>query len=184
MGSVPDPRSSVPDAWGGVPAPGAGRGSRWSGRRLLVLALLGCWAAGLLIAGAWSAHHHEATVREQSSLEQGWRTLDEAVDTVVAAAGSGVSAEVAAADVTDGCRVTVARSGTAVNRTVLLTVPAGQEPALLDRLAERLPAEWRPLHYRGSSRLVADAGEFVSVTGEVAEPGQVEVTVRTGCRPG
>lgn len=160
----------------------AGAGAGRNRRRWLVIGLVTAWAVGLLVAGAWSAHDGPVSVREQSPLAQGQRTLDRAVDTVVAAAGP-VPAEVGDHEVTNGCRITMARRGTAVDRTVVLTVPAGQEPALLDRLAERLPADWEARHFRGSSRLRADAGHYVSVTAEVDDPGRVTVTLRTGCRP-
>jgi hypothetical protein len=161
---------------------GAARPAR-SRRRWVVAGLLVAWAVGLAIAAGWSAHHDPATVREQSTFAQGSATLDDAVDTVVAAAGPGVRAEVGAREITEGCRLTLARQGTEIDRTVVLAVPEGQEPALLDRLAERLPPEWDPRHFRGSSRLRADAGDFVAVVGEVDEPGRVAVTFRTGCRP-
>lgn len=153
---------------------------RW---RWVVAGLLVAWAVGLVVAAAWSAQHDPATVREQSTLAQGSQTLDDAVDTVVAASGPGTRAEVGERQLTEGCRVTLARRGTAIDRTVVLTVPEGQEPALLDRLAERLPPEWNARHFRGSTRLRADAGDFVAVVGEVDEPGRVAVTLRTGCRP-
>jgi hypothetical protein len=135
-------------------------------------------------AAIWSSQHDPATVREQSPLVEGRQALDRALDLVVATAGPDVAAELEPYQLTPGCRVTLARRGTELDRTVVLTVPAGQEPALLERLVESLPAEWGARYHLASNRFFADAGDFVAVRGGVAEPGQVELTAATGCRPG
>jgi hypothetical protein len=153
-------------------------------RRWVAAALLAAWGLALVVAGVWSAHYDPATVREQSDLTQGRQTLDRAVETVVSAAGPGVITEVLDYQVTTGCRVTLAREGAEVDRVIVLNTRAGHEPGLLDRLAERLPAEWQPRQYRAGSRLFADAGDFVSVVATVTGPGRLHVTVSTGCRPG
>jgi hypothetical protein len=153
---------------------------RW---RRWAVPLLVVWAVTLVVAGSWAAHHGTATVREQSPLRVGQQTLDDAVDAVTAAAGPGARAVVSDPEVTEGCRVTLARRGTAVERTVIFTVPEGREPAMVERLVDRLPDHWDVRYFRASSRLRADAGDFVVVTGEVAQPGQVRVTLGTGCRP-
>jgi hypothetical protein len=154
-----------------------------TGRRWLI-AVAVVWAAALLVGGVVSSRTDPATAREHSPLDQGRRTLDGAVTAVLAAAGSGVTAEVAGYELATGCRLTVSRDGATLERAVLLTVPAGQEPALLDRMAERLPAGWGARHFEASGRLIADAGDFVSVRAEPAGPGRVEVRMSTGCRPG
>jgi hypothetical protein len=164
--------------------PGSPAGRDLARPRWPVVALLVGWALVLVVAGVWSAHHGPATVRGQSGLEQGRQTLDRAVESVIAAAGPGVTSEVHDYQVREGCRLTLARGGTTVDRVVVFTVPAGYELRLLDRLAERLPAQWRSQYFRGAGRLVADAGDFVSVTAEFADPGQVRLLVSTGCRPG
>ena len=153
-------------------------------RRWLVAALLTAWALVLLAAGVWSAATDPATVREQSELAQGRRTLDRAVEAVVAAAGPGAAPEVGRHVVTTGCRLSLVRRGTAVERAVEFRVPAGQERALLDKLAERLPRGWEVRRSRGSAVLYADAGDFVRVDGEVTGEGRVRVTAGTGCRAG
>lgn len=158
-------------------------GVRMTGRRWWVAAAV-VWGLALVVAAAWSAHHDRATVRGQSSLEQGHQTVDEAVVTLQAAAGAYVGVDVRPYELTPGCQLTLAWRGTELDQVVALTVPAGQEPALLDKLVERLPAEWGARHDPNRSRLVADAGDFVAVRGEVTEPGQVHVTLSTGCRPG
>lgn len=153
-------------------------------KRWIAAALMSVWVVALVVAGVWSYRTDAPTVREQSELAQGRQALDRAVEAVASAAGSGVTVEVGDYQVTTGCRVTLARQGTAVEREVVLTVPEGGEAALLDRLAERLPQRWPSRHYRAGQRLSADAGEFVTVVGEVAAPGRVDVTAATGCRPG
>jgi hypothetical protein len=161
---------------------GAGSGrSRW---RRWAVPLVVMWAAVLVVAGGWAAHHGTATVREQSPLAAGQQTIDDAVDAVLAAAGPGARPLVGDPEITEGCRLTLARRGTSIDRTVLFTVPEGQEPAMVERLVDRLPEHWDVRYFRASSRLRADAGDFVVVTGEVAQPGQVRVTLGTGCRPG
>lgn len=153
-------------------------------RRWVAAALLAVWALALIAAGVWSSQHDPATVREQSGLQQGRLTLDRAVETVVDAAGPANVAEVYDYDVTTGCQITLAREGAAVDQVVVLTAPEGEESEVLDRLADRLPEEWQPRQFRAGSRLFADAGDFVSIVGTVAEPGVLHVTVSTGCRPG
>jgi hypothetical protein len=157
---------------------------RMAGGRRWGIAVVTVWALLLLVAAVWSAHHDQATVRAQSDLTAGRQTLDEAVAAVLAAAGTGVGVDVQPYEVATGCRVTLARSGTEIDQTVLLTVPAGQEGELLDRLVDRLPAGWQAQHFPRSNRFFADAGNFVAVRAEVGEPGQVRLTASTGCRPG
>jgi hypothetical protein len=154
-------------------------------RRWWAAGLVGGWAVALLVAAIWSAHQGPATVRPQSGLAEGWQALDRAVAEVVEAAGPGVTVDLQPYERRPGCRVTLARRGTELDRTVLLTVPAGQEAALLDRLVTRLPAEWDARYHAGRNRFFADAGDFVAIRGGVADrPGQVTLTAATGCRPG
>jgi hypothetical protein len=161
-----------------------GPGTGKAGRRWVAAALLAVWALALVVAGVWSAQHDPATVREQSDLVQGRQTLDRAVETVIEAVGPAAVAEVYDYDVTTGCQITLAREGAEVDQVIVLTAPEGRESEVLDRLADRLPEEWHPRQFRAGSRLFADAGDFVSVVGTVAEPGRLHVTVSTGCRPG
>jgi hypothetical protein len=155
-------------------------------KRWWVAGLVGGWAVALLVAAIWSVHHDPATVREQSDLAEGRRALDRAVAEVVDTAGPAVTAEVGPLRTSPGCQVTLARSGTELDQTVRLNVPAGQDPAaLLDRLVEELPAAWGASYRPGANRFFADAGDFVAVRGGVAEDGsRVELTAETGCRPG
>jgi hypothetical protein len=148
------------------------------------IGLVAVWAVALVAAATWSAHHDPATVRTQSDLASGRQRLDEAVATVAEAVGPGVAVEIRPYEVVSGCRVTLARRGTEVGRTVALTVPVGEEVAVLRRLAAELPEHWVARYHEHSNRFFADAGEFVALRGQVVEPGKVELTADTGCRPG
>jgi hypothetical protein len=153
-------------------------------RRWWVTGLVAVWALVLVAAAVWSAHHDSATVRGQSGLTEGRITLDRAVATVAEAAGPQVAVDIEPYQLTPDCRLTLARAGTEVDQTVVLTVPEGQEAALLEGLVERLPEQWHARYNPNRNRFFADAGDFVAVRGEVAGPGLVQLTVSTGCRPG
>lgn len=153
-------------------------------KRWWIGGLLALWAGGLLVAAVWSAHHDPATVREQSGLSAGRDRLDQALALVVETAGPRVTAELGPYQVTSGCQITLSRDGSELDQTVLLTVPAGQEHALLDRLVSGLPEDWGARYHLGSNRFFADAGDFVAIRGGTADSGHVELTASTGCRPG
>lgn len=155
---------------------------RWTRRRWWITGLVAAWVLALLVAAAWSAHRDPATVREQSDLASGRRTLDQAVARIVAVAGPQVAAEVQPG-LTSDCQITLSRRGSELEQTVVFIVPAGEESGLLDRLAGGLPGEWGARYHSGTDRLRADAGDFVAIRGEVAEPGRVRLTADTGCRP-
>jgi hypothetical protein len=153
------------------------------GKRWWIGGLVAAWALALLAVATWSVHNDPATVRGQTDLDSGRETLDRAVATMVRVAGPEVAAEIQPYEQTPDCRISMSRRGTEVDQTVVLTVPAGEEPRLLNRLAAELPAEWGALYSADSNRFRADAGNFVAIRGEVVEPGQVRLTAGTGCRP-
>jgi hypothetical protein len=154
-----------------------------TGRRWWAVGLA-VWALSLLVAAVWSAQNDPATVREQSDLATGRHTLDRAVSTMVTVAGPAVAADVRPYELADGCQLTLSRSGTELDQTVVFTVPAGQEEAVLDRLVTGLPEAWGARYNPNINRFFADAGDFVAIRGEVGEPGEVRLTAATGCRPG
>ncbi|MFE9200885.1 hypothetical protein [Micromonospora sp. NPDC007230] len=159
------------------PAPGRRR-LRW-----LVAAAV-AWA--VLLAGLtwWSVRHDPPTVKEQRSLGQAIPVVAGAVGRLVAAV-DGEAWELTPAQVRRGCRVTPLADGTALTRGLDVLVATGGERALLERVAQRLPADWRAgVHVEsGRPRLRADAGEFVAVDGRVVADGRVRLSAATGCRP-
>ena len=167
-----------------MPEPRTGRDGVAAGRRRrwLAIGLVGGWALIVLALAVWASASGPATVRAQSDLATGRQALDRAVETLRERAGTPV--EVGQYEVTTGCRLSVARRGTEVERVVTVRVPAGTEPAALAGLAERVPAEWSAQYFTRSGRLRADAGDFVTVVGEATGPGELRLTVSTGCRPG
>ncbi|MFF5215272.1 hypothetical protein [Micromonospora sp. NPDC000442] len=159
--------------------PAAGpRWPRW------LIAVTAVWA--LLLAGlTWiSSDGDPPTVREQRTLTQAGPVVDGAIGEIVAAAGGGVPALVPP-EVDRGCRISPFADGATLTRAVDLAAPAGEEQALLQQVADRLPARWRAgvrLTPDGP-RLRGDAGEFVTVTGRPATDGRIRFIVDTGCRP-
>ncbi|WP_368050937.1 hypothetical protein [Micromonospora sp. C28SCA-DRY-2] len=142
------------------------------------------WAV-LLAALTWvSVRDDPPTVREQRSLDQAGPVVDRAVGELVAAAGDAVLA-LTPARVERGCRVTPFADGATLARGVDVVVPAGEERALLERVADRLPAGWGAgvRATPDGPRLRADAGEFVTVEGRAGTDGRVRLTADTGCRP-
>lgn len=153
-----------------------------TGRRWLIVTAVG-WGLVLVLAAAWSAQRDPATVRGQSPLGLARQTIADGIRAVEQAAGPETAVETQPAPTVVDCRLTLARSGRELEQLVVFAVPAGAEPALLERLARHLPADWDARYFPISGRLVADAGEFVAVRGEAAGPGRVEVAFQTGCRP-
>jgi len=155
-----------------------------SRRRWVWPVVLTTWAVALVVAAYLSARTAPPTVREQRTVAQAQRVVDQAVAEVLLASGgaaAGAVPEILAYDLRTGCRLTSARDGQELNRVVMFTTPAGAEVSTLDRLADGLPAAYQARVRQGALR--ADAGEFVGLRGGVIGPGQVQVTVATGCRP-
>lgn len=126
----------------------------------------------------------EPTVREQRDLTQAVPVVQRALGDLIVAAGPEVAVELRPFEVEKGCRISAIRDGAILRQAVVFRV--GDAPALLDRIAKELPAGYRAAVRRasgGGHALRADAGEFVSVRGAVAEPGVVTLTASTGCRP-
>ena len=153
---------------------------RWTGRRLWWAGLVAAWAVGLLVAGIWSVHHDPPTVRAQSDLSSGARTVEAAAATLRELVAPVVStAPTELTEITD-CRLALGRTGQKLTQRLTFQVPDGQEQALLERLAEQLPEQWQARHYPSSQRFYADAGNFVTVRGEVSgsRAGQADVEHR------
>ncbi|MFG2055531.1 hypothetical protein ACGFI9_16055 [Micromonospora sp. NPDC048930] len=142
------------------------------------------WA--VLLAGLtwWSVRHDPPTVKEQRTLGEAASVVDRAIGRLVAALADDAW-ELTPARVERGCRVTPLADGASLTRGLDVAVAAGGERALLDRVAQRLPADWRAgvATEVGRPRLRADAGEFVAIDGRVVADGLVRFSAATGCRP-
>ncbi|MEV1146666.1 hypothetical protein, partial [Micromonospora sp. NPDC049799] len=152
-------------------------------RRLVVASVV--WAV-LLAALTWySVRTDPPTVREQRSLSDAGPVVDRAIGELAGAIGGDSVLALTPPEVERGCRVTPLSDGGILLRRVTVVVPAGEERTLLERVSGRLPADWRAgvrVTAEGP-RLRADAGEFVTVEGEVEREGRVRFTADTGCRP-
>jgi hypothetical protein len=156
-------------------------------RRRVVLVVVAGWVAVLVGTGAWYAFHGRPTVREQTTIGQAQATVDRAVGLVVAGAGSTAVPAVTGYQTSGTCAITPARSGAKYQRVAWLYTQPGNEPALLRQVTAALPAGYHA-HFLPSAdgttgTLRADAGDYVAITGTVAQPGAVKVVADTGCRP-
>jgi hypothetical protein len=157
-----------------------------SRRRWLFAAVAG-WTALLLLVTYVSVRQDEPTVREQRDLAQATPVVNRALGELLAGAGSEVVAELTGPTVQPGCRITPMRDGATLDYTITLRTAEADTPALLDRLAQRLPDDYQTAVRHGADggaqTLRAEAGEFVGIRGGVTDPGVVRLTVATGCRP-
>jgi len=155
------------------------RRGRW------LLAIVVAWALALGVLSYVSVRTDPPTVRDQRSIGEARPLVDRAVGELAVAAGSDAVVLISGYEVTGGCRITPLRSGETLERDVTIYTGQIDGPALLDRIAERLPRSYVAgvRHGQQHDTLRADAGEFVSVRGGVTSPGIVILTVGTGCRP-
>ncbi|MEV4759101.1 hypothetical protein AB0J86_28945 [Micromonospora sp. NPDC049559] len=166
----------------GEPDPSPAR----SRQRWLIVAVAG-WAVLLLVLAYVSLRHDAPTVREQRDLAEAAPVVDRAVGALAAAAAADpdVVVELRPPRLARDCRVTPVRAGATLERDVVVRAAGADADALLRRIAERLPADYRA-GTRGAgeqTRLRADAGEFVGVEGRFTAPGTATLSVDTGCRP-
>ncbi|MGW0436623.1 hypothetical protein ACWDV4_29255 [Micromonospora sp. NPDC003197] len=163
---------------GGHPAPPPNRK-----RRTWLIAAVAAWAALLLVVTYLSVRWDEPTVREQRDIAQASKVVDRALGELVVAAGPDVAVELTAPRLVQGCRLSLIRDGATLERDVVFRTVEAQEQALLDRIAQGLPADYRARIRPSKGTLRADAGEFVGIKGGLTEPGTVKLTTGTGCRP-
>jgi hypothetical protein len=160
------------------PAPGRRR-LRW-----LVAATV-AWA--VLLAGLtwWSVRQDPPTVKEQRPLDQAGPVVDRALGRLTAAVGRDGVPALLPDRIERGCRVTPFEDGAELERGVEVVLAGDDVRGLLQRVADRLPADWRAgvSTFDGEPLLRADAGEFVAVEGRAGVPGRVLLTAATGCRP-
>jgi hypothetical protein len=143
------------------------------------------WALALGVLAYVSVSNDPPTVRDQRSIGEARPIVDRAVGELAVAAGSDGVLSISGYEVTGGCRITPVRPGQTLERDVTIYTGESDGPALLDRIADRLPRSYEAdvRHAKEQDTLRADAGEFVSVRGSVTAPGVVILTVGTGCRP-
>jgi hypothetical protein len=178
MGGVTAPQPVIPTAAHRPATPRRPR--RW----LVVLTV--AWLLVLAVAAFIAARRGDATIRDQTTVEQARPHVDEAVALLAEAAtadGLGVVA-VAPFELVGECRVSVFRGGERYRRGLTVVVAPGTESALLERVAARLPERYDIGVRTGAApRLVADAGYWVTLSGTVVSPGEVRFYADTGdCR--
>ena len=146
------------------------------------------WGVLLAVGIGWALVRGGPTAREQTTVAQALPVVDQAVVRIANAAtadGQAVAA-ISGFERVGECAVTVLRSGERYQRLVTVVVTPGTEAALIERVGARLPAEYQvKVTTVGTvTRMVADAGRWVRLTGSVGEKGQVRFVADTGaCRP-
>ena len=148
-----------------------------------MIVAVAAWSVLLLGLTYLSVDRDEPTVREQRDIAQAVPVVDRALGELVAAAGPDVVVELSRPRLAEGCRLSLVRDGATLERDVVLRTAESQERALLDRIAQRLPEDYRARVRPSKGTLRADAGEFVGIEGGLTEPGTVQLTATTGCRP-
>ncbi|WP_329104875.1 hypothetical protein OG792_31010 [Micromonospora sp. NBC_01699] len=171
-----------PPAASPEPGPGSPRP-----RRRWLLAGVAAWAVLLLVVAYVSIRRDTPTVREQRDIVAAMPVLHRALGQLLAGAGPEPVVEISGPTVERGCRITPVRDGADLVGTIILRTAEADAPVLLDRIAARLPTEYRPRVRHnptvGTHTLRADAGEFVAIYGDVTDPGVVELAAESGCRP-
>ncbi|MFE9954758.1 hypothetical protein [Micromonospora sp. NPDC005299] len=156
------------------------------GRRRLRWLVAATVAWTVLLAGLtwWSVRHDPPTVKEQRSLDQAGPVVDRALGRLTAAVGRDGVPALLPDRIERGCRVTPLDDGAELKRGVEVVLAGDDARELLQRIADRLPPDWRAgvSTFDGEPRLRADAGEFVAVEGRSGGPGRVLLTAATGCR--
>ncbi|WP_147457016.1 hypothetical protein [Micromonospora pisi] len=156
-------------------------------RRWLLVGVAG-WAVLLLLVAYVSVRTDAPTVPEQRDVVAAMPVVNRALGRLLSGAGPDAVAEIGGQKLEPGCRISPMRDGFNLVGTLTLRTAEADAPALLDRIAERLPAEYHArVRHRpesGTHTLRADGGEFVLISGGVTDPGVIELTAETGCRPG
>jgi hypothetical protein len=153
-----------------------------------VVGIAMAWGVLLAVGIGWALARGGPTAREQTTVAQALPVVDQAVVRIASAAtadGQAVAA-ISGFERVGECSVTVLRSGERYQREVTVVVTPGTEAALIERVGARLPAEYQvKVTTVGTvTRMVADAGRWVRLTGSVGEKGQVRFVADTGaCRP-
>ena len=141
--------------------------------------VVAAWAVLLLGLAIYSFRHDPPTVPGQTTVAQARATMDRVTGQLQAFPHPQIGGYAEQA-----CDITNAREGLALRREVTFTTDPGGEAALLRSIASGLPAAY---HARTSGSdetltLYADAGTYVTVRGRLSDPGEVIVTLASGCR--
>ncbi|WP_155375530.1 hypothetical protein [Catellatospora vulcania] len=150
-------------------------------RRNLWRALVAAWALLLVGLAVWSARNDPPSLRDQTTVASAKATIEEIVGqvTAVVPAGSTIQ-DKGYAEKT--CRLSAARDGVSVVRTLTVSGPVGNESATVEALAAALPdALTRPAD-GPKEGFYYDAGNYVAVHGKVTGEGTVAVDLSSGCR--
>jgi hypothetical protein len=144
------------------------------------------WGVILAAGAVWGIATGGPTSRDQTTVADALPVVDRATAEIVSAVdadGQGV-ATIAELSKAADCSISVIRSGQRYQRVVTVYVTPGTEGALLQRLAQRLPASYQASVRTGNApRLSADAGLYVAVNATVAAPGTIRFVLDTGdCR--
>jgi len=149
-------------------------------KRMWMYVGVAAWAVVLLGLAVYSFRSDPPTVPAQTTVAQARATMDRVTGELRAVSSKiqiGAYAEQA-------CDITKARAGLALRRELTFTTDPGGEAALLRSVAAGLPASY---HARTSGSddtlsMYADAGTYVTIRGRLADPGEVVVTLASGCR--
>jgi hypothetical protein len=152
--------------------------ARW-GLRLFVAG----WIAVLAGGAVWAIAYGTPTAREQTTIQQARPAVDRAAAELVRAAGPEAIISMSGYEEASDCKVTAVRPGKVYRRVVQVYGAPGGEAGVLGQVAKALPSAYKAVASSGKTpRLIADAGDFVRVSGSVAAPGEVQLVVDTGCR--
>lgn len=142
------------------------------------------WGVLLLGLGFWSALRSPPTVREQSDLGSAKRVMDEVVGRI----SGNVPADWQFFDEgykEESCELTVIRDGRKATRSLRLTGPAATENDAVSEIATTIGGDARLKPVNGPAEsFYSDAGDFVSVKGQIDGPGAIVVQMTSGCRSG
>ena len=141
---------------------------------------ISAWVVLLLGLAVYSYRHDPATVPGQTTVAQARATMDRVTGELQAVSSSVQIGEYAE----QPCDITNVREGLALRRELTFSTQPGGEAVFVRSLAARLPAAYRARANASGDTvsLYADAGTFVTVRARKAEPGEVVITLASGCR--
>jgi len=133
--------------------------------------------------GVVSHFNDPPTVREQRDLASAVAVVNEAMGRTVGLAGQHAVPVIMPIAFDKGCRITPVREGATATGIVRVFTEDGGSESFLSRIAAQYPRSYNAKLSADGKALRADAGEFVALRAKLIVPGEVQVTVTTGCRP-